>query len=350
MSTVVSPAAAPAAATEPAERAASRISGTAEPVPPPSAAGAAGAAGPRRIRKLPALWTHRTAHRVYKGPLEAAALTPAALLPEPRLSELETATTDAAPKQHPLHVLWVLTRTEFRARYRAQALGIIWSLLNPLVMMAIISVIFTQVFRSKEQHFPIFLLIGLLVWEWFTSAVNTATASFVANADIIKRTIFARALLPISIVLSFGINFCLASLVLVAFIPIFPGAFCLSWALLLVPVYLALAFVMMASIALATSVLNVIYRDVSYLVNTALLILYWLTPLVYPLDVIPEPYRMLLQANPIAGILNALRRAIMHGETPSALGWAGMVLPTALLLLIGWRIYRHYEHMVLDYV
>lgn len=347
MSSVASPAASPVAASEPAERIMPPLPVPSLPVvPPPAAEGPA----PRKVRKLPAVWTHRTAQRVYKGPLSAASLTPESLPPEPKLSELDTAAPSAAPQQHPLHVLWVLTRTEFRARYRAQALGIIWSLLNPLVMMAIISVIFTQVFRSTVKHFPIFLLIGLLVWQWFTNAVTTATNVFVANADIIKRTIFARALLPVSIVLSFGINFCLESLVLVAFIPIFPGAFCLSWALLLLPVLLGLAFVLMSSIALMTSVLNVIYRDVSYLVNTALLILYWLTPLVYPQDVIPEPYRMLLQANPIAGILSALRRVIMLGELPSALGWAGMLLPTAILLFVGWRVFRHYEHMVLDYV
>jgi lipopolysaccharide transport system permease protein len=301
----------------------------------------------RKPRRLPAMWTHTTPQGSYKGPLEDGR----ALAPRPTAS---VGDDDEAPavdhRQSPLYVLWVLTRTEFRARYRAQALGILWSLLNPLVMMAIISVIFTQVFRSAEKHFPIFLLIGLLVWQWFTASVTAATSVFVANADIIKRTIFARALLPVSSVLSFGINFCLESLVLLAFIPIFPGAFQLSYALLLVPVYLLLAMSLMAGIALATSVLNVIYRDVSYLVNTALLILYWLTPLVYPLDVIPEPYRMLLQANPIAGILTALRRAIMHGEPPTALGWVAMVLPTALAVFIGWRIFRHYEHMVLDYV
>ena len=301
----------------------------------------------RRSRRLPDVWTHRTAKRVYQGPLEGAP-QPAALQPLPSADEDQSPV--AQHRQSPLHVLWVLTRTEFRARYRAQALGIVWSILNPLVMMAIISLIFTQVFRSAEKHFPIFLLIGLLVWQWFTTAITTGTGVFVANADIIKRTIFARALLPVSIVLSFGINFCLESLVLLAFIPVFPGAFCLSWALVLVPVFLVMAFLVMASIALATSVLNVIYRDVSYLVNTALLLLYWMTPLVYPLSVIPYPYRMILQANPIAGILTALRGAIMHGEAPSALAWAGMVLPTGLAMLIGWRIFRHYEHMVLDYV
>jgi lipopolysaccharide transport system permease protein len=97
-------------------------------------------------------------------------------------------------------------------------------------------------------------------------------------------------------------------------------------------------------------VLNVIYRDVAYLVNTALLILYWLTPLVYPINVIPYPFRTILQCSPIAGILIAVRAAIMHGQVPSLLGWAGIVGPTALCILAGWQIYRHYEHMVLDYV
>jgi hypothetical protein len=121
-------------------------------------------------------------------------------------------------------VLWVLVRTEFRARYRAQALGIVWSLLNPLVMMGIISVIFTQLFRSAEKFFPIFLLIGLLLWQWFSTSLNSATGIFVSNADIIKRTVFARPLLPIASVLSFGINFLLECVVLIAFIPIFPGS------------------------------------------------------------------------------------------------------------------------------
>ncbi len=333
MSSVVSPAAPPLAVSDPVS-----LAGSPEALAPQ--------VPPRRVRRLPAVWTHRTAKRVYQGPLEGAPPPGSALGTEAE----EDDSPAALHRQSPLHVLWVLTRTEFRARYRAQALGIIWSILNPLVMMAIISLIFTQVFRSAEKHFPIFLLIGLLVWQWFTASVTTGTAVFVANADIIKRTIFARALMPVSTVLSFGINFCLESLVLLVFIPIFPGAFCLSWALLLVPVYLVLAFLVMVGLTLATSVLNVIYRDVSYLVNTALLLLYWMTPLVYPLSVIPYPYRVILQVNPIAGILTALRAAIMHGELPSALAWGGMILPTALTLLIGWRIFRHYEHMVLDYV
>ncbi len=80
------------------------------------------------------------------------------------------------------------------------------------------------------------------------------------------------------------------------------------------------------------------------------MILYWLTPVIYPYDVIPFPWRTILQCNPIGGILTALRGAIMLGQYPTALMWAGIILPTLLIFGLGWAIFRHYERMVLDYV
>jgi ABC-type polysaccharide/polyol phosphate export permease len=249
-----------------------------------------------------------------------------------------------------LHALWLLTRHEFRARYRAQALGVVWSLLNPIVMMGILSLIFTRVFRSQVPNFPIFMLIGLVVWQFFTSAITAATGSFVQYADIIKRTVFPRQLLPLAVMLSYGMNFCVESLVLFIFIPIFPSAFHLSWTLLLVPVILSFLVLLLAGIALAVSVLNVLYRDVAYLVNTALLLLYWLTPVIYPVEIIPEPYQALLKCSPLTGILNALRGCVMTGTPPTALMWASLTLPSLAVFGLGWLVFRHYEKMVLDYV
>jgi ABC-type polysaccharide/polyol phosphate export permease len=188
------------------------------------------------------------------------------------------------------------------------------------------------------------------VWQWVSNASMAAASSFVSNSDIVKRTVFRRELLPISFVLSYAVNFLMESCLLFVFIPIFPNAFRLTPALLIVPVLLAALAMLLAGIGLAVSVLNVIYRDVGYLVQTGLMILYWLTPVIYPLDVIPFPYRTALQCNPFGGILTALRGAIMSGTVPSALGWAGIWVPTAIVLGVGWLIFRHYERMVLDYV
>jgi len=226
----------------------------------------------------------------------------------------------------------------------------VWSILNPLMMMGILSTIFTRVFRNSEPHFSIFVLIGLLIWQWFTSSVAAGTQMFVNNADIVKRTIFTRQLLPTVATLSYGINFCIESLVLLIFIPIFPSAFRLSPALLLLPVLFALLAILITGITLATSVLNVVYRDVGYLVNTALLILYWLTPVLYPIDAVPMPYRLALLANPVGAILNTTRRVIMAGEFPSAYAWCVMLIGPLIVFGCGWKVFREYEHMVLDYV
>jgi ABC-type polysaccharide/polyol phosphate export permease len=291
--------------------------------------------------QLPELWSHHTARRTWYGRLDDGdASAPSAMVRSHRRAELARS----------IQVLWVLTRSDFRARYRAQALGVFWSLVSPLVMMAIMSLVFTQVFRTSTDHFPIFLLIGLVVWEWISNAITASTQVFVHNADVIKRTVFARHMLPVAAVLSHGINFLIAASMLLVFVPIFPGAFRLSPALLLVPIFLGLLVMLMVGIGLATSVLNVIYRDVAYLVNTALLLLYWLTPVIYPIDVIPQPYRSILVWNPLGGVLTALRGAIMRGQYPTLSQWAAIAVPTTVILAIGWVIFRRNERLVLDYV
>ncbi len=292
-------------------------------------------AAAHNARELPDVWSHRNARRSWTGALGSEPLPP-----QPR--------RQTGPSW--LYVLRVLTLHDYHARYRAQALGFVWSLLNPLVMMGLLSVIFSRFMPSAQKDYPIFVLMGLVVWQWFSSSVNAATGSFIHNAEIVKRTVFPRQLLPLSLVLSYAINFALESSLLFVFIPIFPSAFKLSPALLLVPILIVLLAVLIAGVCLAASVLNVIYRDVAYVVTTALTFLYWMTPLIYPLDKIPFPWRTLWQCNPLCGILTALRGAVMLGEVPTLLGWAGILVPTLLVFGVGWLVFRHYERMVLDYV
>jgi ABC-type polysaccharide/polyol phosphate export permease len=287
------------------------------------------------MRALPEVWVHRHPSRVTYGPLDGE---------KARVGAFRERTNAW------LHVLSVLTRNDFRARYRAQALGTLWSLLNPLVTMSILSVIFTRVFHSTIAHFPVFLLIGLVSWQWVTSSLLSATAVFVAHSDVVKRTVFPRQLLPISAVLSYGINFCIESLVVLASVMVWPSAFRLSPALLLVPLILGLMAAMLIGLSLATSVLNVVYRDVAYLVNTGLTLLYWLTPIIYPPEVLPEPWRTVLHCNPLGVMLIALRDVAMNGRAPELVTWAAMVGSTASVLCGGWIVFRHYERMVLDYV
>ena len=295
------------------------------------------------MRALPDLWVHRRPSGPSWGPLDADSSAPKA---------------GAAPRRTTFtHVLSVLTRNEFRARYRSQALGILWSLLNPLVQTAILSFIFSHVsaFKSAIPNYPVYLLIGVVVWQWFATAINTATQSFINNADIVKRTVFSRQIVPLATALSYGINFAMEALLVVALVVVWPHAFKLTPALLLVPVILAILAALIVGVVLATSVLNVIYRDVAFLVSTALTLLYWLVPIIYPVSfvndaAVPRIYITLYHLNPVTAILVALRSCLMDGHAPSAVTWAGMLGPTALMLVTGWAVFRHYERMVLDYV
>jgi ABC-type polysaccharide/polyol phosphate export permease len=280
----------------------------------------------RLARALPEGWVHRDAQRTW----------------------IEGDHPDTSPGWW--HALAVLTRHEFAARYRAQALGVVWSLLNPIVMMAVLTVIFSKVFRGATPNYPIFLLIGTVVWDYIGQSASASTGTFVSHAEIIKRTVFPRQLLPLAVTLSWGLNFLIASSVLLIFIPIFPKAFTLSWTLLLVPVILVFLTLLLCGVALAVSVLNVIYRDVAYLVNTTLLILYWLTPVLYPVEIVPEPYQTVLKCSPLTGILDGLRGCVMTGSAPSLLCWASIVLPSLAAFGLGWLIFKRYERMVLDYV
>jgi ABC-type polysaccharide/polyol phosphate export permease len=287
------------------------------------------------MQALPEVWVHRRPRGVTYGSLD------------------ERVSARAPRDTHWLHVLVVLTRNEFRARYRSQALGIVWSLLNPLVQMTILSAIFSQIATFREiPNYPVYLILGVVVWQWFSTAINAGTQSVITHADIIKRTVFPRHLLPLATALSYGVNFAMESLLVVLLALIWPTAFKLTPALLLVPIILVVLATLIASIVVATSMLNVIYRDVSFLVSTALTLLYWLTPIIYPVSIVTHtrvPLALYLM-NPIAAVLVGLRDCVLSGTAPSLLTWIGMVGPTALVVLVAALVFRHYERMVLDYV
>jgi ABC-type polysaccharide/polyol phosphate export permease len=247
-----------------------------------------------------------------------------------------------------LPILLALARNEFHARYRAQALGVLWSVFSPLVQMGLISAVVGRLLHVP--NLPVFMLIGIVVWQWVTSGLNSATRSFVDQGELVRRTAFPRALLPVAVLLGYAVNLGLDLLVLTALSAVWPGAFRLSPALLCVPLLLALLLAALSGAALAAAALNVLYRDVAYAVTTALSLLYWATPIVYPLEVIPEPYRALVRLNPLAGIVTALRGAIMHGAFPAASEWLAMAAASALALGLGFLVYRRCEPALLDHV
>ena len=208
---------------------------------------------------------------------------------------------------------------DLRVRYRNMALGLLWSVINPLVMLGVLTFIFTYVYPSPGQRvFPVFVLLGLVVFNLFSRTVITATVSVQDNASLVKKVAFPRQLIPFSVILSQMIDGIIMILLLMSLVLLFRVPVTLSFLWLLV-IY-AVEFIFIVGVSMITSALNVYYRDMRYLVESGMTLLFWLTPVFYPLDLIrrnlPAFVYHAYLLNPLAGCVDASRRVVLEAMPP----------------------------------
>ncbi|MGV7208633.1 ABC transporter permease [Oxalobacteraceae bacterium A2-2] len=243
-------------------------------------------------------------------------------------------------------------KREFQAKYRNTMLGAAWTVLSPLAMILVYTLIFSQVMRSKlpgdvsEYGYSIYLCAGILSWGLFSEIVTRAQGMFLEQANLLKKISFPRICLPVIVVLNalvnFGIIFGLFTVFLLASGQ-FPGAVFL----LLVPV-LALLVLFAIGLGLVLGVLNVFFRDVGQLSGILIQFWFWLTPIVYPASILPPEARPLLDWNPMAAVIQACQAILLHGAEPD---WNSL-LPAAVLALLlctlGLRLFRKRSGEMVD--
>jgi ABC-type polysaccharide/polyol phosphate export permease len=247
-------------------------------------------------------------------------------------------------------ILWVLVVKDFKARYRAQALGLFWSFAHPLVMMITITIAFKYVLKVQIENFQIFYLIGSVIWQFFSNSVLATTGSMIDNAGLVKRTTFPRFLFPVAAILSHLIHFGLEMLLVFAFFFVFPQAYVFNSSLFALPLLILLLLVMLTGVGLTTSGLNVRYRDVYYLVTSTLTVAFWLTPVLFRIDMAPGWLRPLLRANPVAGVIEGARNVIMLGEWPSPSEIAPGAVSGLVMFFVGCAVFRRQNLHIADYV
>ena len=248
------------------------------------------------------------------------------------------------------HPLMVFTQSRFRATYRAQSLGIVWPIANPLILMVVMSLVFGVVFRAAMPAYPVFLMLGLVLWHFVIHAWTDGTSSLVRHSAIVKQTAVPAYVVVVGTVLSHLFTLGFASLSLVPLIAFYPEAFRVMPALILLPVLILLALLTTVGLVFATSVLNVRYRDVGYIVDSVLLVLFWATPIVWPIENVPRWMHPVLWINPVASILQCLRTVVMHGAFPPLPLFAEAVASSLGTLVVGVLVYRRYHYQVADHV
>jgi ABC-2 type transport system permease protein len=231
---------------------------------------------------------------------------------------------------HFVHVTRALTATEFKLRYFGSVLGYLWTVLRPLMLFGVLYVVFTHVVRFGDEvpHYPVVLLAGIVVFNFFSEATGGGLTSLVTRENLLRKVAFPRAAVPISVSLTAAANLALGLLVVFGFAlvdGVTPG---LGWIGFLACVVAAMALA--TSLSVLLSVLYVRYRDAQPIWEVMLQVLFWGTPIIYTIESVPESFREVLMFNPLAVTIQQGRHWLVESSTQSAADAIG----GAVLLLV----------------
>jgi lipopolysaccharide transport system permease protein len=247
-------------------------------------------------------------------------------------------------------LIFFLTWRDIKVRYKQAVLGIAWAVLQPLLTMIIFTVIFGILLETPSQGlpYPLFALSALLPWQLFASALQRSSVSLVGNANLLTKIYFPRLAIPFSSVLAALVDFCVSFIVLIGVMIYYrylPG-----WNVLWLPVLILMALLTALSVGLWLSALNVQYRDVQHMVPFIIQVWMYASPIVYPIDIIPEgTWRILYSLNPMVGVIQGYRWALLGGDRPDATMLISIVV--VLILFFGGLFYfRRMEKTFADIV
>lgn len=243
-------------------------------------------------------------------------------------------------------------KREFQSKYRNSVLGAAWTVLNPLAMILVYTVIFSQVMRAKlpdtNSHFAysIYLCAGVLTWGLFAEITGRGQNVFLEHANLIKKLSFPRICLPIIVVLNAGLNFMIIFSLFTVFLILsgnFPGLVFLGvFPVLVVQIAFAIG------LGIILGVLNVFFRDVGQFFAIFLQFWFWFTPIVYPSSVLPEEIRVLLAWNPMASIILAYQTILVNGEWPQWQSLLPATLISITLCILGMQLFRRRAGELVD--
>ena len=238
-----------------------------------------------------------------------------------------------------MDLVWILTRKEIILQYKRTSLGILWSLLNPILLAFVFYIAFSVILGIRVRNFPLFILSALFPWTWFSTSVSASTVSLISNKNLVKKFPFPKHYLLLASVFSQGVHFLFSIPIIIFLVYLYNKSVGPIW-FIGVPILLLIQFAMTIGISLPVSVINVYFMDFQFVVAFLLQVLFWVTPIVYRFDTIPEAYRILfLYMNPMTPLMNSWRELFMS----NTIYWNSIAIASfgsLVIFFIGLLIYR----------
>jgi len=240
-------------------------------------------------------------------------------------------------------LLWHMTVRHLRGQYKQSVLGYAWAFVNPLSQMLILSFVFSTILRfsSEGEPYPVFLFVGLVPWIFFSGAVQSATDSVVGASSLVTKVYFPREILPTAAVLTKLVDLAFGLLILAGIMVYYgtPPELTTAW----VPLIFAIHFIFALGLALPLAALNLFFHDVRFLVGVALNLWFYLTPVLYPADTIPDKYSFIFDINPNAIFIHAYRRVIIHGDDPGLERILAGLAISLVVFFVGYYAFKKLE-------
>jgi lipopolysaccharide transport system permease protein len=233
-----------------------------------------------------------------------------------------------------------LVLADLKLKYRGSVFGVLWSLLHPLLLLSVYTFAFRYIVRIQMENYAFFLLAGLLPWTFFSGSLQASTASIIGNANLIRKVYFPRELLPVATVLFNFAQLLLGLVVLVPVLLLLSRAPVRVEVLALFPSLLLLHLLFTIGFALMLSAVTTYFRDVAHFTEVALILLFWVTPIIYPVDMVPPSFELLFAVSPFAAFAIAYQDLLFWGRVPGPGVVATIFGSTAVALAGGYTVFQ----------
>jgi lipopolysaccharide transport system permease protein len=241
--------------------------------------------------------------------------------------------------EHKRDLLIELVVRDLKLRYKRSYLGIAWTLLNPLIQLAVYTFVFQVLFRVETPHFMIYLFIGITCWTWTQASVLEGTMAILANRDLIRQPAFPAAMLPNVAVGSHLLHFLLTFPITFAMI-YFSWELTITPAILWLPLVIVVQYLFTLTFSLLAACVHVNFRDTQYLLGVFLMLGFFLTPIIYEISMVPEKYRWVYYVNPMTYIVDAYRAPLIRGEMPDLVALGLVAGISAVLLRLFYLLFQ----------